>query len=237
MKRRDPDSTTFAPILGDKQAAIGLIERHVLARYREVLADTATKINAAHQKAQHHAGQAIDAAKEVGAMLLEVKKQLPHGQFLPWVSANCTVSERQAQRYMAAAQGKPMPVRAIKCDTVSLLPKAVQTIADTTPSLTLKDNEAVHLRIDGAEVYILPHKTPGVIHLIHFHGNEQEGWECSYTQNRGVYAKWVPLLLNYYMPNWWSICSIERFAFEGVEKNPLSDDGMFADILAGGGAA
>lgn len=231
--KREPDFTTFAPILGDKDAAIGLIERHVLARYGEVLADTATKINAAHQKAQHHAGQAIEAAKEVGAMLLEVKKQLPHGEFLPWVSANCTVSERQAQRYMAAALGKPLPVRAIKCDTVSHLPKAVQTIADTTPSLTLKDNEAVHLRMDGAEVYILPHKTPGVIHYAHLQWDEQkEGWECSYSQKRGMYAKGVSVFINHVLPNWWSICSIERFAFEGVEKNPLSDDGIFA-----GGAA
>lgn len=93
----------------------------------------ATEINTLHAKAVHHAGSAIDFAKQAGELLLKAKSDLPHGDFLPWLEANCTVTPRQAQRYMAAAQGKPIPVRAIKCDTVSYLPDATKT--DTVSDL------------------------------------------------------------------------------------------------------
>ena len=82
----------------------------------------AIEINRLHGLAIEHAGNAIDYAKQAGALLLEVKRSMPHGAFLPWLSENVTVSERQAQRYMRVALGKPATVRAIKSDTVSGLP-------------------------------------------------------------------------------------------------------------------
>jgi hypothetical protein len=84
----------------------------------------AIRINAAHKQAIDHADKAIHFAKQAGDLLLLVKADLPHGDFLPWVEANCTVSLRQAQRYVAAAQGKRLPISAIKYDTVSHLPEA-----------------------------------------------------------------------------------------------------------------
>lgn len=81
----------------------------------------ANEINQHHAQAQHHAGKAIDHAKAAGEVLLKAKAQLEHGQFLAWLAANCEVSPRQAQRYMGVAQGKPLPIRAIKNDTVSHL--------------------------------------------------------------------------------------------------------------------
>jgi hypothetical protein len=83
--------------------------------------DVATQINAAHQQAIAHADKAINFAKQAGDLLLLVKADLAHGEFLPWVENNLDVTPRQAQRYMAAAQGKPLPISAIKCDTVSHL--------------------------------------------------------------------------------------------------------------------
>ena len=65
----------------------------------------ASEINEAHAQAIRHAGTAIDFAKQAGALLLQVKNELAHGEFLPWLEANCTVSDRQARRYMASAQG------------------------------------------------------------------------------------------------------------------------------------
>ena len=89
-----------------------------------VYADLAAVINAEHTEAIKHAAHAIDHARHAGALLLQVKEKLPHGQFLRWLALRCTVSARQAQRYISAAQGKPLPVRAIKCDTVSHLPQS-----------------------------------------------------------------------------------------------------------------
>lgn len=84
----------------------------------------AADINRHHQQAQAHASQAIEHAIEAGRLLLQAKEQLPHGQFLPWLEANCQVSARQAQRYMRAAQGKSLA----KNDTVSYLPKPVKEL-------------------------------------------------------------------------------------------------------------
>jgi len=88
----------------------------------------ASDINQAHQQAIAHADKAVDYARQAGDLLLKVKADLPHGEFLPWLAANCIVSDRQARRYMAASLGKPTPVRklasteATKSDTVSVLP-------------------------------------------------------------------------------------------------------------------
>ena len=42
-------------------------------------------------------------AIEAGALLLEAKEQLKHGQWLPWLKDHCTISERTAQLYMRTA--------------------------------------------------------------------------------------------------------------------------------------
>lgn len=77
------------------------------------IVNIADEINREHSLAMNHADRAIDHAKRAGALLLQVKNSLPHGEFLPWLAANITVSVRQSQRYIRAALGKPMPVRAI----------------------------------------------------------------------------------------------------------------------------
>jgi hypothetical protein len=92
----------------------------------------AGEINSLHHKAIEHADKAINFAKQAGELLLQVKADLTHGDFLPWLAANCVVSPRQAQRYMAAAQGKPLPVSMIKSDTMSHLP-AADTARELTP--------------------------------------------------------------------------------------------------------
>jgi len=80
------------------------------------------QINAHHQNAIKQAQNAIESAKAAGELLLQVKASLPHGTFTSWIKNNLNVSDRQAQRYMAVAQGKPVPLRKLvdKTDTVSV---------------------------------------------------------------------------------------------------------------------
>jgi hypothetical protein len=104
-----------------------------LATQRRIPADlgaTAGEINAHHAAARKKADEAIrkaDAAvhhaREAGRLLLDVKAALPHGQFIAWCRENLKVSARQAQRYMAAAQGKPPPLKTLasKSDTMAHL--------------------------------------------------------------------------------------------------------------------
>jgi hypothetical protein len=94
-----------------------------LATNRRIPADlgaTAGEINAHHAAARKKADEAIrkaDAAvnhaREAGRLLLDVKAALPHGQFIAWCRENLKVSTRQAQRYMAAFQGKPPPLKTL----------------------------------------------------------------------------------------------------------------------------
>jgi hypothetical protein len=91
----------------------------------QLRANIAEEINQHHEIAIARADEAIHHASQAGKLLLEVKAALPHGQFLAWVQQHVRVSVRQAQRYMAVAEGKPAPIRALgsKSDTVSHLPK------------------------------------------------------------------------------------------------------------------
>lgn len=73
-------------------------------------------INHHHDQAFSLARGAIAQAKAAGTLLMQVKASLPHGEFTKWIKANLTVSDRQAQRYMAIAQGKPVPIRKLAKD-------------------------------------------------------------------------------------------------------------------------
>ncbi len=69
----------------------------------------------------NQAKDAVQSAKAAGELLLEVKAAIPYGEWTNWLKANLTVSDRQAQRYIAVAQGKAVPLRKLagKTDTVS----------------------------------------------------------------------------------------------------------------------
>ena len=87
------------------------------------------QINTHHKNARKHVNDAVESAKAAGALLLQVKASLPHGMFTTWVKDNIDVSERQVQRYMAAAQGKNVPLLLLadKTDTVSVLQTTAQS--------------------------------------------------------------------------------------------------------------
>jgi hypothetical protein len=78
------------------------------------------EINRRHLLAQQTATDAVEHARVAGNLLIEVKKDMKHGKFQHWVSNQLGVSMRQAQRYMAVAQGKPVAMRQLaeKSDTM-----------------------------------------------------------------------------------------------------------------------
>jgi len=67
----------------------------------------AAEINFLHEEAERHANMAVVYAARCGAKLLEVKASLDHGQWLPWLRANCRVGHQQAGRYMKLAKEYP----------------------------------------------------------------------------------------------------------------------------------
>lgn len=69
------------------------------------LATLAVEINAEHEAAENHARKAIEHARAAGDKLLLAKAGVAHGQWLPWLSANCPrLAERTAQAYMKLAR-------------------------------------------------------------------------------------------------------------------------------------
>ena len=67
----------------------------------------AQRINAGHRAYLATTRKALEHALAAGASLQEAKDGLPHGEWLPWLQANCpAISDRSAQRYMRLAQNR-----------------------------------------------------------------------------------------------------------------------------------
>ena len=69
-----------------------------------VLANLAQRINTEHEAARAAMRKGLEHALNAGEMLIEAKAAVPHGEWLPWLETNCSVSERTAQLYMKVAR-------------------------------------------------------------------------------------------------------------------------------------
>jgi hypothetical protein len=145
------------------------------------------EINRQHLLAQAAANDAIEHAKAAGVLFLEIKSRLKHGQFLHWIRGNVKVSLRQAQRYMAVAQGTTIPLRRLieKSDTVSHL-------SDVSDRGTWKNRQwqpnrgyVYVFNEDGADYWVTPsnHKPMGFLICKHYAGERisSEGFFLHYT--------------------------------------------------------
>lgn len=141
--------------------------------------DQAQQIEQHHAAAHAAADKAIEHAKEAGRLLLEVKAALPHGEFSKWVAERLTVSQRQAQRYMAAAQGKELVRSKTKSDTVSFLTcnedrSPAKTLAEIfAPEwVPMKGYSYVCATEGGAYWVTESSANPGYFHVSRLYGSE-----------------------------------------------------------------
>lgn len=74
-----------------------------LQEYSAQIEAAVVRSNMLYENGVNTIKQALKSEKEAGDLLIEVKKSLPHGQFLNWIKNNCTISERHAQRLMKIA--------------------------------------------------------------------------------------------------------------------------------------
>ncbi len=74
----------------------------------DALADLAKQINAEHEAAEAAYQDALRRAMACGDLLIEAKRKLGHGTWLPWLAENCpAVSGRAARLCMQLARARP----------------------------------------------------------------------------------------------------------------------------------
>lgn len=71
------------------------------------LDDLAARINEATSAAETSARAAVAHALAAGNLLLQAKAQVEHGDWEPWLLANCAVAPRTARAYMSLARRLP----------------------------------------------------------------------------------------------------------------------------------
>jgi hypothetical protein len=162
------------------------------------LAARAEAINRHHVAATKRAGEAVQHAREAGRLLLAIKATLPRGEFLQWVRESLTVSVRQAQRYMAAALGKPTPLRALtsESDTVTQLaeptsPEPPQHLKESfTPDWRPTPGHW-HFSVtdQGGAVWVVPDaQDPGLFHVSRLY---QRGDESLFDGTQKPIEAWL----------------------------------------------
>jgi len=130
------------------------------------LEDLATQIRGFYDAAMSAARTTIASARACGEKLAEAKALLPHGEWLPWVTANFDGSERTAQKWMqiaATADTLPLDVGAgitAALDAIAL-PRTVQVKSaprahlasdvETSPEVAAQDAREGFKRLLAAE--------------------------------------------------------------------------------------
>lgn len=193
------------------------------------LDQVALAINSEHTLAMQHAESAVEHARRVGQLLIEAKSALQHGEFQPWLASHVAFSTRQAQRYMSAAQGKPLPVRKIalpKNDTVSRL------TLDDIPMPRFRAGEflrAVAVVADAwrDELLVLPDCGNGAF-VAHINGPGDDGGFA----DEGTLITWrsasvnvvnlrrLPIVFSF---PWDRAEIVERYPHQGFEKNVVTE--------------
>lgn len=102
------------------------------------LADIAVKINAETTAAETSARSAMQHALAAGALLVQAKALVAHGEWQQWVEANCTIAIRTASAYMRLAtrvEALPDPERQRVADLpVRDAIRAISTSPETPPT-------------------------------------------------------------------------------------------------------
>jgi hypothetical protein len=80
-----------------------LMNRPAIIRPADELAGLAKQINAEHVKVETALRAGLEHARSAGELLNKAKASMPHGEWLRWLKANCSVAERTARAYMAVA--------------------------------------------------------------------------------------------------------------------------------------
>lgn len=157
------------------------------------LSNKVNEINELHKLAITSANEAVNYAKEIGQLLLEVKTKLPHGKFLNWIDEHIEVSQRQAQRYMQAASGKDLRLSDfnLKNDMMAVLSTDQLFEKSQNPKWIPKIGHwyTAHFNLSG--YWVVPSKSDkNYFHITRFYtlediiDRQDDDWETFFSETR-----------------------------------------------------
>src|SRR5260370_4403754 len=84
------------------------------------LADLAARIRIEHEATDAALKSSVEHAMAAGDLLIEAKGQVSTGQWLPWLTDHCAMSERSAQLYIKIAKNRETIENQIRNDVADL---------------------------------------------------------------------------------------------------------------------
>lgn len=104
----------------------------------------AEKINSNQMLIDKHALTMVDLAIESGAYLLELKEELPHGQFMSFCKEHVRVKKSQRENYMIAASAEPSAVLEYKQSESATggLQGFIDSVRNRSPKKTKEESQS-----------------------------------------------------------------------------------------------
>ena len=132
----------------------------------------ADQINAEHEACHSAMQKGLRHALEAGRLLLEAKKGLPHGEWLPWIEGNCPdIGQRTSQNYMRLASEMPKlePAKAQRVADLSYR-DAIRVISQDTSSIAASEPNDQAVMIEtletGGSIHEVRRKVKQLRHLV-----------------------------------------------------------------------
>ena len=100
-----------------------------------------SELNILHKNIESKLKSTVQDAIMAGEILIKVKDDLPHGEFLPWIEKNCIFKQATAYNYMGLYQYKS------KIITVVNLPEAYKQVKQLESAKKQTDNQKAFKRV------------------------------------------------------------------------------------------
>ncbi len=97
------------------------------------LEELARRINRSHEQCLAQPATGLMHARNAGEWLLQASEQLSPPQWLSWLAAHCTVSERTAQTYMQIAMGWPRLKPSAGVPPIGAIPSGIAALHAAKP--------------------------------------------------------------------------------------------------------
>lgn len=203
-----------APREGVDQAGVGpdnRVDPHnsSLEQGGNYLPVLAADIRAAHDAVERNALAMAERALEAGRLLLEAKKQIGHGGWLPWLRDNVGIHERTARRYLALAKA------GVKADTVADLGivGATKLVADIEAVPLPEQGEVIEgVDADGRLLFVWCY--PDERYLLHLCADVHAG--SAFGSHRGIARECLHRrLLNHRLPFDYATATFDRLPYAG----------------------